>query len=280
MECREARSLIDPYIDEELPLERVLEIEGHLASCPSRPSCAAVAEARHALGAAIRRTHRFEGAPAPLRQRIAAQLPPLTAEAAPAQPSAHMVADAARRTGGMRAPDWLRLAAAIVLSLGLGAGLAYYAKPPGRDSLQQEVLASHVRALLSGTRLIDVVSADERVVKPWFHDKLDYVPPVFDLTDKGFPLGGARADYVNGRTVAAIVYRRRQHVITLFVWPNKGAEKGIQTSELQGEHIANWADDDMTYWVVSDLNADELGEFCKLFLAADEAADRAAKKVD
>jgi len=280
MECGQARALIDPYIDGELPLERVLEIESHLAGCPP---CAAWAEGRRALGDAIRRAHPFELVGAPLRQRIVAQLPPLpTGSASPT----HTIADTVpARTGGLRpgrsrTAEWLRLAAAIVLSLGVGAAAAYYALPAAPNALQQEVLASHVRALLSGTRLMDIASADEGVVKPWFHDKLDYTPPVFDLTDKGFPLGGARADYVNGRTVAALVYRHRQHVITLFVWPNKSAEKGLQISELQGEHIANWADDDMSYWVVSDLNAAELGEFCKLLLAADEAAEHAAKRVD
>jgi anti-sigma factor RsiW len=61
------------------------------------------------------------------------------------------------------------------------------------------------------------------------------------------------------------VYRRRQHVINLFVWPAAdGRESGLTSLSRRGYNLAHWTDSGLNFWAVSDLNADELREFARL----------------
>ena len=136
------------------------------------------------------------------------------------------------------------------------------------------MVSAHLRSLQAG-HLIDVVSTDQHTVKPWFNGKLDVSPPVIDLTAQGFTLIGGRLDYVNAREIGAVVYKRRQHVINLFVAQTASTErKTAKVSTLQGFNIRRWSDRGLNYWAVSDLGADELTEFGDKF----ESAMRANKE--
>jgi anti-sigma factor RsiW len=131
-----------------------------------------------------------------------------------------------------------------------------------------DVVSAHLRSLQS-THLTDVESNDQDTVKPWFNGKLDVAPPVVDLTAKGFTLLGGRLDYLDGRAVAVIVYRRRRHMINLFV------EQGEHTTghapsmaTVQGFNVRRWTDHGLDLWAVSDISAEELAEFGSEFDAA------------
>ena len=91
-------------------------------------------------------------------------------------------------------------------------------------------------------------------------------PPVADLTAQGFTLLGGRLDYIDGKPVAAIVYRRRVHVINLFVAQAAGAGHARARDEtVQGFNTLRWTD---RFIAISDINADELQEFHAKFEAA------------
>ncbi len=107
-----------------------------------------------------------------------------------------------------------------------------------------ELIASHVRSLLA-SHLTDVPSSDQNTVKSWFLGKLDFAPPVVDLSKNDFPLIRGRLDYIGGRMVAAIVYKRRGHVINLFVWP-AGKMQGIAETK-EGYHILSWTKGGFSY---------------------------------
>jgi len=121
----------------------------------------------------------------------------------------------------------------------------------------QEVVASHLRSLMA-THLTDVPSSDHHTVKPWFNGKLDFSPIVADFGDRGFVLAGGRLDYLGNRPVAALVYRRRQHVINLFTWPTSQPDLAIGAFDQQGYHAFHWTRSHVTYWAASDLNLEEL----------------------
>ncbi|MCS6304261.1 MAG: anti-sigma factor [Nitrospira sp.] len=162
----------------------------------------------------------------------------------------------------MGLPQWRW--AAVAASLALVSVLTWRVAPflpteTTDDQLIQEVTASHVRSSMV-SHLVDIPSSDRHVVKPWFTGKLDFAPSVADLTEQGFPLVGGRLDYVSGRAVAGLVYKRREHVINVFLWPSAVA---VETRSLahQGYHLVCWTQSGMTYWAISDLNSRELQEF-------------------
>jgi anti-sigma factor RsiW len=134
--------------------------------------------------------------------------------------------------------------------------------------IASEVLSAHLRSL-QADHLTDVLSTDQHTVKPWFNGRLDVAPPVIDLTAQGFTLVGGRLDFIDGKGVAAIVYRRRIHVINLFARQDLGIQAtGTSTETLQGFNIRRWKAHGFALWAVSDLNADELDEFGRKFEAA------------
>ncbi len=100
-------------------------------------------------------------------------------------------------------------------------------------------------------------------MKPWFSGKLNFAPVVKDLAPEGFPLTGGRLDYLDDRSVAALVYKRSQHTINLFVWPSPNSDLRRQALTIKGFNIVHWTQGHMTYWAISDLNGAELGEFAR-----------------
>jgi anti-sigma factor RsiW len=91
---------------------------------------------------------------------------------------------------------------------------------------------------------------------------------VVDLVREGFPLQGGRVDYIGGRVVAALVYKRQSHVINLFVWPapsDANAATLRTASSRDGYNLENWRAGGLNFWAVSDGNADDLARFQDAF---------------
>jgi len=243
---------VDAWLDNELAPVEVGVIEAHLAECPE---CRRYRDDRLALRAALRGVLRPLKAPEALRQRI---LSDLRAVAAPRR--SRFAAGAAR---------WAALAATLLLAVAGGWQAGRHQAES--IALADQVLQTHVRGLMPG-HLTDVVSSDQHTVKPWFDGVLDYSPPVSDFSGRGYPLLGGRLDYLGDRPVAALVYGRRKHLITVLVWPTgHGPAAGAASRFRQGYHLLHWSTPDYVYWVASDLGLTELTEFAGLIRQSDSA---------
>src|SRR5437773_310912 len=262
MNCEEATKLLDGYLDGELDPITSQQIEQHLRDCRT---CEQGYDAHVALTHAISRGAPYYKAPAELRQRVHSSL----RDALGAKDMRNAATEnqllvtrprAERRFVVSEMPwNWLALAAAIILAAIIVSNLLPRLQQPGSDQfLATQLIASHVRSLMAN-HLTDVPSSDQHTVKPWLDAKLDFAPPVVDLSSEGFPLVGGRLDYLDNRPVATLVYQRRKHFINLFVWP--AASDSAKTTKAithQGYQLLHWTDPDFNYWAISDVNANDL----------------------
>jgi len=74
-----------------------------------------------------------------------------------------------------------------------------------------------------------------------------------------------RLDYLDGKTVIALVYQRNKHPINLFITPAPGGRDTSPSIATQrGYNVFSWTRGEMNYWAVSDLNQAELRTFTAL----------------
>ncbi|HLN01778.1 MAG TPA: anti-sigma factor [Bryobacteraceae bacterium] len=246
MICREVQELIHGYVDGELDLVRNLEMERHFHECPA---CSGAHERLRTVQSAITTGAPYFRPPSGLESRLRSRL----------REAAEVDADPPR---ARHTWQWVGIAAAVLIAaLTITVTTRH---PAGVELLAQDVVASHVRSLMAA-HLTDVPSTDQHTIKPWFNGKLDFSPSVGNFAGQGFPLTGGRLDYLDNRPVAALVYRRRQHIINLFVWPARNqSDSTVRQTELQGYHLLYWTKAGMTYWAASDLNPAELQELVSL----------------
>jgi anti-sigma factor RsiW len=154
-----------------------------------------------------------------------------------------------------------------VLAAGTVEGLRSVRSSRETSAMADTVIARHIEALASSP-LIQVASSDQHTVKPWFQGKLDFSPPVPDLASAGFELIGGRIDRIGDRNAAVLVYRRRLHMIHVFVWPSGGNVRASDARTTRGFHERHWTSGDLSVWAVSDVNDDDLKTFAERFAAS------------
>ena len=241
MICTEAEPLLGACLDGELDAKTALGIEQHLSGCDA---CSSAYRKLECL--------RDEIVALELDWSAAVDLRPLRASI--------------RRRNH---PSWLQRAWPRSLLLAAAtAALLLVVFLPGRlpltnSGIERQIVDNHVRSLMA-EHLVDVPSSDRHTVKPWFQGKLGFSPAVPDLAADGFVLLGGRLDVIGARPSAAIVYKRQNHVINLWITSRDGIGRGSELTNLDGYNLIRWQQNGMAYWAVSDLNVAELRQFAAL----------------
>src|SRR5262249_17138464 len=151
----------------------------------------------------------------------------------------------------------------FLLATVIGSQLLSVRRVSEENPFTSAVVDAHLRSLQPG-HLTDVVSTDQHTVKPWFDGKLDFAPPVRDLSTQGFPLQGGRLAVVRGRTVAVLVYGRRKHIINVFIWPTSEKDEAPRSGSQLGYNWIDWRKAGMELCAVSDVSASDLEELQRL----------------
>lgn len=252
MTCDQTRLLLHPYLDGELDVVESLRIVEHLGECAA---CDNERMQIQELSKLLAQAELRRPAPPALEQRIRSAITDFS----------RPVRLDDRRFSRRSVIAWTVAALALVAALGFWASRANWRGASSQELLASDVTEAHIRSLMAN-HLLDVPSSDRHTVKPWFIGKLDFAPPVVDLGDRGFSLAGGRLDVLELQPVAALVYRRGQHVINVFVWPSSDSGS-TQMTELtrRGYAMLHWTAAGRVCWVVSDLNAADLHDFATVF---------------
>jgi anti-sigma factor RsiW len=234
--------LVHAYVDGELDPANSLAVAQRMQA---EPALAAEGERVQALQRLLRETLPREEAPAALRARIEASV------------------------GGLRRsraqPSWRALAASVATAAFLASGSTWLLTGSQPPTVADALVSDHIRALMA-PQPIDVASSDRHTVKPWFNGRIPESPRVVDLGKEGFPLVGGRIDVIGQSPVPTLVYRHRQHLISLTQLPANGAgEPARAPPTINGYNLVRWTDNGVSYWAVSDVASADLEQFSKLF---------------
>ena len=242
---RDLQLRIGAALDGELDATGMLTFEREMAN---DPRLAAEYRRLAALQSAVREKLPRYAAPPQLRQKIAAMAPTRALSATPRQRQA-----------------WLAYAATALLAAGLSAGATWVALTPAPPSVGSAVIAGHMRGLLAAAPY-DVASSDKHTIKPWFDAHLGVSPPVPDLAAQGYELLGGRIDIIAGAPAPTLVYKARQHLISLTAQAsagNSGPQTALQSGG--GYRAMAWRGGDFIFWAASDIEPPGLEAFIAAF---------------
>jgi anti-sigma factor RsiW len=288
--CDRSETVLHGYFDNELDALSAADFERHLEQCYD---CSVALESLKSLRSSLNDSQLYAKTPSAVREKMLAQMGAVknsaknsggsaaTTSAATnsatisfAKPDSTTSAKPSSRTGSGQTWQWLAIAAALLLALfGTWRVISITRAPDANATLTAEVVDAHLRSLQPG-HLTDVLSTDQHTVKPWFDGKIDFAPPVRDFAEQGFPLQGGRLDIINHRTVAALVYGRRKHLINVFIWPDDPSAPfmakhiAVDTDPVsgsrQGYQYMSWHRSGMQFYATSDVNSADLQQLYTL----------------
>lgn len=250
MESDRWRERLDSYLDGELPSAEAAALAAHLRTCPD---CTAAALQRTQIKLAVRNAGKRYQPSAELRSKITGSI------AAKARP----------RFAWLHFGWQWQLASAAALAL-VVAVLALNSHLGRERAAQQRVYSEladlHVATLASSTP-VDVLSTDRHTVKPWFQGKIPFTFNLPELQGTPFTLLGGRVAYLEQLPGAQLIYQIRKHNISVFIFPDRGAEASRLPSEIGNEmsfNVQSWTQNGLRYFVIGDVSGDDIKALSKL----------------
>jgi anti-sigma factor RsiW len=245
MSCDSWREKLDAYADGELPSAEAAALATHLRGCAL---CAAEALERVQTKRAIAIAGKRYEPSAELRKRIQSSL----------------------GKNPRRETAWIwrfvALPATLVLLLSVAVGVYLARQSTQNQRVYSELTDLHVATLASGSP-VDVVSTDRHTVKPWFEGKIPFSFNLPELQGTDFSLVGGRVSYLAQSPGAHLIYRLRQHEISVFVFQDRGSETAVSASAPISKlsfTVESWTKNGLRYFVVGDVGAQDIERLSKL----------------
>lgn len=243
MACENWREELDAYLDGELPAAEARAVFEHIRECAS---CAAESLSRVQQKQMVRAAaQRFSPNPAfreRLQKQVSAQAP----------------------RAGQR--FWLVAFATATATLAIIMGILITARPyTTSHSLLSELVDQHV-ATLASVNPVDVVSTDRHTVKPWFEGKIPFTFNLPELQGSPFVLVGGRVTYLEQAPGAELIFRIRQHRISVFLF----REQALKGTDLQKAgnalsfQVRSWQQNGLIYFAVTDASSQDLDQLVTL----------------
>ena len=245
MACEAWRDKLDRYVDGELASADAAALNVHMRSCPD---CSADALETVQLKRAVSAAGKRYEPDASFRAKMVKTI------------SAKPRRNASSLWKIVAIPALSVLIASIAVNWYVGRESAR------RHQLYSELVDLHVAAL-AGTSPVDVVSSDRHTVKPWFQGRIPFSFNLPDLQGTGFTLLGGRVSYLAQTPGAQLIYQIRKHEVSVFIFQDRGEQTASLPSDLVHElsfNMENWTQNGLRYFVVGDVNAEDIQALSKL----------------
>jgi anti-sigma factor RsiW len=245
MACESWREKLDAYVDGELPPAEATSLAAHLRECAG---CAAEALERVQMKRAIAVAGKRYEPSAEFREKVRQSL------------------GKSRRREGAWVWRIVALPATLVLVLSLLVAFYVDREKARRQRLYSELTDLHVSTLASASP-VDVISTDRHTVKPWFQGKIPFSFNLPELQGTDFTLVGGRVTYLAQSPGAQLIYRLRQHEISVFIFEDRGVETAALASSpvsMLSFTVESWTKNGLRYFVVGDVGAQDIQSLSKL----------------
>ena len=171
----------------------------------------------------------------------------------------------------MWSSSWLPALASVAAVVIIGALFFIHSQVRRERQLLAELTDLHVTTLASSNP-VDVISTDRHTVKPWFEGKIPFTFNLPELSDSPFTLVGGKVAYLHRSPGVELIFRIRQHQISLFIFQEQSMENVFMNSEAQSSFTFNfisWAQRGLQYCLVGDVDVQDMKRLSQLLKSAD-----------